>query len=68
MKYSELVRSEASAPDIQKFLADGEATAITIRIPKNLKDAAMEAANLKGVSFSAFVRMCMIEELSSKGA
>lgn len=65
MKYSELVRNEVSAPEIQEFLAEGEATAVTIRIPKNLKDAAMEAANLRGVSFSAFVRMCMIDELTS---
>lgn len=63
MKYSELVRNEVSAPEIQEFLAGGEATAITIRIPKNLKNAAMEAASFKGMSFSAFVRMCMIDEL-----
>lgn len=63
MKYSELIRGGASSSEIQEFLAGGEATAITIRIPKNLKEAAVEAASFKGVSFSAFVRMCMIEEL-----
>ena len=38
-------------------------TAITIRIPKNLKDAAAERASLKGISFSAYARMCMIDNL-----
>ena len=44
----------------------GDMAAITIRIPKNLRDAGKEAAALKGVSFSAFIRMCMIQELSGK--
>ena len=39
-------------------------TAITIRIPKNLKDAAAERASLKGISFSAYARMCMIADLA----
>ena len=38
-------------------------TTITMRIPKNLKEAGAEAVNLRGISFSAFIRMCMIEEL-----
>ena len=33
----------------------------------NLCNANKEAATLKGVSFSAFIRMCMIEELTKKG-
>lgn len=41
--------------------------AITIRIPKNLRDVGKEAAALKGISFSAFIRMCMIEELGKRG-
>ena len=45
----------------------GDMASNTIRIPKNLRDAGKEAAALKGVSFSAFIRMCMIEELSKRG-
>lgn len=66
MKYSELLKDSASETDIKEFLAGGEMTAVTFRIPKNLKDAAMEASSLKGLSFSAFVRTCMIEELAEK--
>ena len=47
------------------MLADGDQTAITIRIPKNLKEAAVEAAELKGMSFSAYIRNCLIADLSS---
>lgn len=40
-------------------------TAITIRIPKNLRDSAKEAAELRGMSFSTLIRKCMIDELSN---
>ena len=63
MDYVELVKNEADATDIQRFLVDGDVTAITVRVPKNLRDAAKSAASLKGMGFSAFIRMCLIEEL-----
>ena len=66
MKFTELVDSGASETNLHEYLVDGEQTAITIRIPSNLKDAAAEAATLKGLSFSAFARMCMIDELVKK--
>lgn len=44
MSYKELIRSDADATDIQQYLVDGEMTAITIRIPKNLRDSAKELA------------------------
>ena len=64
MKFTELVDSGASKTKQHEYLVEGEQTAITIRIPSNLKDAA--AATLKGLSFSAFARMCMIDELVKK--
>lgn len=64
MKYSELVDSGATEGKLQEYLADGEPIAITLRVPKNLKDAAVEAARLRGVSFSAFIRTCVINELT----
>ena len=67
MKYSDLLNKKPSETDIQKFLADGDQTAITIRIPKNLKEAAVEASELKGMSFSAYIRSCLIADLSIKG-
>lgn len=67
MKYSDLLNEHPSGTDIQRHLADGGQIAITIRIPKNLKEAAAEAAELKGMSFSAYIRNCLIADLV-KGA
>lgn len=39
MKFTELVDSGASKTKRHEYLVDGEQTAITIRIPSNLKDA-----------------------------
>lgn len=63
MKFTELIESGANKTKQHEYLVDGDQTAITIRIPSNLKDAATEAAALKGLSFSAFARLCMIEKL-----
>ena len=67
MKYSKLMRSGATETELQEKLTGGDMTTITMRIPRNLKEAGAEAANLRGISFSAFIRMCMIEELVKKG-
>lgn len=64
MKYSELIESGATEAQRQAYLSVGEPTPITLRVPKNLKNAAAEAARLRGVSFSAFIRNCIINELS----
>lgn len=66
MKYSELMESEAKDSEVLGFLVDGGTVAVTIRIPANLRDSAKEAAALRGMSFSAFVRNCMIQELSKR--
>lgn len=66
MKYSELVDSGATEGRLQEHLAGGEPIAITLRVPKNLKQAAAEAARLRGVSFSAFIRTCVINELTGR--
>ncbi len=67
MAYSDLIKSGADATDIQKHLTEGQQVAITIRIPENLRNASKEEAALRGMSFSAFIRTCLIEELSRKG-
>ena len=67
MRYAELVEKNATEREIQKYLVDGEATTITLRIPGNLHESAKEVAALRGMSLSAFVRNCMIQELSKKG-
>ncbi len=65
--YTELVDSKASETDIRRYLVEGERVSVTMRIPDTLRDAAKEEAALRGMSFSAFVRTCMIEELAKKG-
>lgn len=65
--YTELVDSKASKTDIRRYLVEGERVSVTMRIPDTLRDAAKEEAALRGMSFSAFVRTCMIEELVKKG-
>jgi predicted DNA binding CopG/RHH family protein len=66
MKYAELVNSGASPTEIQSYLVDSELVPVTIRIPKNLRDSAKEAAALSGMNFTSFVKRLMIEELSRK--
>ncbi len=39
---------------------NGTQVSVTLRIPDTLCDAAKEEAALRGMSFSAFVRTCMI--------
>lgn len=64
MGYSDLVEKGASRQELKEFFAGGGQTAITIRIPANLRDAFKEEAELRGMNFSAMLRMCMIEELA----
>lgn len=64
MSYRELVDNGADTSELQKYLSLGDMGSTTIRIPDNLKDAAYEEAKLRGVSFSAFVRMSLIAELT----
>lgn len=66
MDYAQLLKTNADATDIQKYLVGGETVAVTIRIPKNLRDSAKDEASRRGSNFSALVRECMIEELSKK--
>lgn len=63
MDYPELLNSNASPTDIQEYLVAGETPTITVRIPKNLRDSAKEAAALRGMSFSALMRASLIKEL-----
>lgn len=66
MEYSELVESGASATEIQSYLRDSELVSVTIRIPRTLRDSAKEAASLRGMNFTSFIKGLMIEELSRK--
>ena len=65
--YKDLIAKKPSETAIRSYLVQGAPTSVTLRIPDTLRDAAKEEAALRGMSFSAFVRTCMIEELSKKG-
>lgn len=67
MKYSELLDSGATPGELQSFLVGGNVVPVSMRIPENLRDAAKEAAELSGMSFTSFVKMCLIERLVERG-
>ncbi len=67
MKYSELLDGGAAPSELQAFLVTGDIVPVSMRIPGNLRDAAKEAAELSGMSFTSFVKMCLIERLSERG-
>ena len=66
MSYTELCKSGAPATEMREFLVGGDTVAITIRIPQNLRDSAKEEAALRGTTFSALLRECLIGELAGR--
>lgn len=64
MSYAKLLEKESSEAELRSYLVDGEVVSVTMRIPANLHESAKEMAALRGISFSAFVRACMINELA----
>lgn len=66
MKYTDLIDSGATPTEVQAYLVDGNNVPVTFRIPENLRDSAKEAASLSGMSFTSFVKMCLIERLSKE--
>lgn len=64
MKYSDLIDGEVTAGQFKSFLSEGESVAVTVRIPKNMRDMAKEAAELSGVSFTSLLKMSLIEHLA----
>ncbi|MGO5413937.1 YlcI/YnfO family protein [Slackia isoflavoniconvertens] len=67
MDYTDMLKNGASPTELRQYLADGGMVAVTIRIPANLRDSAKQAAVLRGTSFSALIRECMIDELIKEG-
>ena len=66
MGYRELVDKGADRTEIQSYLAQGDMVTTTIRIPANLKTAIAEEASLSGMSFSAYIRQCAIQRLTTE--
>lgn len=66
MNYSELLETGASPTEIQSYLRDSELVSVTIRIPRTLRDSAKEVASLRGMNFTSFIKVLVIEELSRR--
>lgn len=67
MRYSAQLESGFAPGELQSFLVGGNVVPVSMRIPENLRDAAKEAAELFGMSFTSFLKMCLIECLVERG-
>lgn len=66
MKYADLIDGNVTESELKTYLVGGENVAVTVRIPKNMRDIAKQAAELSGVSFTSLVKMSLIEHLAEK--
>ena len=64
--YTEMVQKGANETELRRYLSEGDQVAVTLRIPHNLKASSADEASLQGMSFSAFVRNCLLNELTAK--
>lgn len=67
MDYLELIKVDVDENDNRQYLSEGEQVTITIRLPKNLRNAAKKYADLQGSNFSALGSAGLIEQLIVKG-
>lgn len=66
MDYADLIDGNITVSQLKAHLVEGENVAVTVRIPKNMRDVAKQAAELSGVSFTSLVKMSLIEHLAKK--
>ena len=66
MRYADLIDGNVTKSELKTCLVGGENVAVTVRIPKNMRDIAKQAAELSGVSFTSLVKMSLIEHLAEK--
>lgn len=66
MSYSDLLKSNANETDIRSYLTEGNQVSVAFRIPQNLRDRAKQTAELRGMSFATFMRMCIMNELAKR--
>lgn len=64
MNYADLIDGNITESELKAHLVEGENVAVTVRIPKNMRDMAKQAAELSGVSFTSLVKMSLIEHLA----
>ena len=66
MNYADLIDGNITESELKAHLVEGENVAVTVRIPKNMRDMATQAAELSGVSFTSLVKMSLIEHLAER--
>ena len=62
--YIDFVKNNTYTTDMRVYLVGGDAVAVTIRIPANLRDSAKKEAELRGTTFSSLLRECLVDELT----
>lgn len=62
--YIGFVKNNTDTTDMRVYLVGGDAVAVTIRIPANLRDSAKKEAELRGTTFSSLLRECLVDELT----
>lgn len=67
MDYADLIDGNITESELKAHLVEGENVAVTVRIPKNMRDVAKQAAELSRMSFTSLVKMSLIEHLAEKG-
>lgn len=66
MNYADLIDGNITESELKAHLVEGENVAVTVRIPKNMRDTAKQAAELSGMSFTSLVKMSLIEHLAER--
>ena len=66
MNYADLIDGNITESELKAHLVEGETVAVTVRIPKNMRDMAKQAAELSGMSFTSLVKMSLIEHLAER--
>ena len=66
MRYADLIDGNVTKSELKTSLVGGENVAVTVRIPKNMRDIAKQAAELSSVSFTSLVKMSLIDHLVEK--
>ncbi len=66
MNYADLIDGNITESELKAHLVEGDYFAVTVRIPKNMRDMAKQAAELSGVSFTSLVKMSLIEHLAER--
>lgn len=66
MDYTDLIDGNVTESEFKAHLVEGENVAVTVRMPKNMRDVAKQAAELSGMSFTSLVKLSLIEHLAER--